>query len=238
MGIITAEALYPATYTTSQSEISDLGAMRPPDSIILQPSATIFNTTMIASGLMIVGGAYFVHRALRRTSLAFALFGSVLGVVGLGVMAAGALTHVVEVRLSDLYHAPGATPEDQASLVALWEMTEGLFDALLIAGLVILPIALISLGIAMLGSAAFGRGFGGLGVALGVVESVAAIGLLIDPLAAIPALISVLALIVFLSPWGGKSTVCRGSRGNEGGTMKATACTEHGPSDALWLEER
>jgi hypothetical protein len=35
-----------------------------------------------------------LYRALRRTSLAPALFGSVLGIVGLGMLAAGALPHV------------------------------------------------------------------------------------------------------------------------------------------------
>ena len=42
MGIITAEALYPDVYTTFENEISDLGATRPPDSIILQASAAVF----------------------------------------------------------------------------------------------------------------------------------------------------------------------------------------------------
>src|SRR6266542_4706620 len=51
-----------------------------------------------------------LSRALRGVSLAPALFGSVLGIVGLAVLAAGALPHVATSRLSDLYHAPGATP--------------------------------------------------------------------------------------------------------------------------------
>lgn len=51
-----------------------------------------------------------LYRALRGTGLAPALFGSVLGIVGLGVLAAGALPHVVQTPISDLYHAPGATP--------------------------------------------------------------------------------------------------------------------------------
>jgi hypothetical membrane protein len=41
MGIITAEVLYP-DYSTRQ-DISDLGSTRPPDPIIHEPSATIFN---------------------------------------------------------------------------------------------------------------------------------------------------------------------------------------------------
>ena len=48
-----------------------------------------------------------LYRAIRGTSLAPALFGSVLGIVGLGVLAAGALPHVASIPISDLYHAPG-----------------------------------------------------------------------------------------------------------------------------------
>lgn len=40
MGIITAEALYPVTYTTSGNEISDLGGTRPPEALVFQPSST------------------------------------------------------------------------------------------------------------------------------------------------------------------------------------------------------
>src|SRR5829696_7398846 len=62
-----------------------------------------------------------LYRALRGTSLTPTLFGSVIGIVGLGVLAAGALPHVASVPISDLYHAPGATSEDRATLVHLWQ---------------------------------------------------------------------------------------------------------------------
>lgn len=83
MGIITAEALYPAAYSTAQNEISDLGATRPPNSVILQPSATIFDATMIVTGLMIIGGAFFIHRIFCRVSVTTPL--ALLGIGALGV---------------------------------------------------------------------------------------------------------------------------------------------------------
>ncbi len=85
LGIITAEALYPATYTTFDNEISDLGATRPPNSIIRQPSAHIFNTTMLISGAMLLAGAGLQLRAQprRRTAIWLGLMG--LGVFGVGV---------------------------------------------------------------------------------------------------------------------------------------------------------
>jgi hypothetical protein len=137
-----------------------------------------------------------LYRALRGASLAPALFGSVVGIVGLAVLAAGALPHVATTRLSDLYHAPGATPQDQATVVLLWQANQGIFDALLAVGLVLLPIGLVALGVAMLRAPAFGKGFGGATVALGVLGTGSASALLLDPLSPV-AVVGFLALIVF-----------------------------------------
>jgi hypothetical protein len=67
---------------------------------------------------------------------------------------------------------------------------------LLVTGLVILPTGLIALGVAMFGAPDFGKGFGGVSVALGVAGSVAACVLLVDPASPI-AVVGVFALIVF-----------------------------------------
>ncbi len=85
MGIITAEIYYPAGYSTRGNEISDLGATRPPDSVVTQPSATIFNTTMMVTGLMILAGVAFLYMHTKDllVSAPFALFG--IGVLGVGV---------------------------------------------------------------------------------------------------------------------------------------------------------
>ena len=48
-----------------------------------------------------------LYRALRRTSLAPALFGSVLGILGLTAMMVLSTPHVAHAPLSGLYHAPG-----------------------------------------------------------------------------------------------------------------------------------
>ena len=148
--------------------------------------------------VLILWVAHFLalYRALREASLAPALFGSVLGIVGLGVLAAGALPHVGSAPISDLYHAPGASPEDQATLVLMWQASQGIFDALFGVGLLLVPIGFVALGVAMLGAPAFGRGFGGVSVVVGVVGVVAASILLVDPLSP-SAFVGVLALIVF-----------------------------------------
>lgn len=138
MGIITGEALYPAVYTTHDNEISDLGATRPPDSIILQPSATIFNVTMIVAGIAIMAGAwltYLGHRS-RRALISVGLLG--FGALGVGVF-------------------PGNNPGFHP-LFALLTFVSGGIAAVLVAPLLAAPFRYVSvgLGITALGSLAFG----------------------------------------------------------------------------------
>lgn len=84
LGIITAETLYPG-YNTAQDMISDLGATEPPNRIIIQPSATIFNVSMMVCGLCIILSALYIHRALYRSivTLPIVLFG--IGALGVGI---------------------------------------------------------------------------------------------------------------------------------------------------------
>ena len=83
MGIITAEVLYP-NYSTRQ-DISDLGSTLPPNPIIHEPSATIFNSTMLITGAFVMVSAYFIYRAMDRRGfpIALAIFG--FGAFGVGV---------------------------------------------------------------------------------------------------------------------------------------------------------
>jgi hypothetical membrane protein len=83
MGIITAEALYPGAFSTGGNEISDLGGTRPPDSVVLQPSAAIFDLSMVAIGLLIMSASWFVQGALGRRSVTIPI--AVLGFGALGV---------------------------------------------------------------------------------------------------------------------------------------------------------
>jgi hypothetical protein len=162
----------------------------------IRAARTVENSLYLVVLILWITHFLALYRALRGASLAPALFGSVLGIVGLVVLAAGALPHVATAPISNLYHAPGTTPEDQATLVLLWQATQGIFDALLVVGLLLLPIGVIALGVAMLGAPAFGKGVGGVSVVLGGVGVVAASVLLVDPLSPI-AIVSVLSLIVF-----------------------------------------
>jgi Domain of unknown function (DUF4386) len=167
--------------------------MRFPD---IRAARTVEDSLYLVVLILWIAHFLALYRALRGTSLAPSLFGSVLGIVGLGVLAAGALPHVASVPISELYHAPGATPEDQATLVLLWQATEGISDALFGVGLLLVPVGFAALGVGMLGSPAFGKGFGKVSVALGVAGVVAASVLLVDPLSP-SAFVGVLSLIIF-----------------------------------------
>jgi hypothetical protein len=122
-----------------------------------------------------------LYRALRKTSLAPALFGSVVGILGLGAMMVSTTPHVAHSPLSVLYHAPGATPVDQATLALMWQATWGIFHAMLYVGFFVVPIGLIALGVAMFGAPAFGKGFGGVGIVLGVAGLAAGFLQMADP---------------------------------------------------------
>ncbi len=93
MGIITAEAYYPALYTTSNNEISDLGATRPPNSIVYQPSAMIFNLSMIITGILVLSAVYILVKSNIKKSLTIplGLFG--LGVLGVGLFPGNTTPH-------------------------------------------------------------------------------------------------------------------------------------------------
>jgi hypothetical protein len=133
---------------------------------------------------------------LRRTRPAAALFGSALNIVGLAVLAAGAIPHVVTSRLSDLYHAVGVSPDEQATLLLLWQANQAMFDALLLVGLLVMPVGIILFGLAMRLDPGYGKVAGTLSVALGVLGLAAATVMLVDPGSPVAAL-GVFALIGF-----------------------------------------
>ncbi|MHB1490806.1 MAG: hypothetical protein ACYCTH_09960 [Cellulomonas sp.] len=137
-----------------------------------------------------------LYRALRATSPAPALYGSVLGVIGMAMLAAGALPHVVTAPISDLYHAPGVTPDERATLVLAWQASQSILLSLLIVGLVIAPIGLVLLGVAMIQTPAFGGGVGRMTIGLGAVGAAAAVVLVALPESPIAA-VGIFALIAF-----------------------------------------
>jgi hypothetical protein len=161
----------------------------------VRAARTVENSLYLLALLLMASHFLALHHVLHTSHRAPALFGSGLGVIGMTLLAASALLHIASIPLSDLYHAPGATLQDQKTLVLLWQATYGMLDALLVTGLVILPMGLTTLGTAMPGAPGFGKRIGRTTVALGVTGLAAATALLVDvsPIA----IVGVFALIVF-----------------------------------------
>ncbi|WP_407343168.1 hypothetical protein [Pengzhenrongella phosphoraccumulans] len=137
-----------------------------------------------------------LYRALRATSPASALYGAVLGIVSMVVLAAGALPHVVTSTISDLYHAAGTTPAERADLVVAWQASQSVINSLLVVGLVIAPLAVLLLGVAMVRTPAFGTRLGRGVVGLGVAGAAAAVVLVAVPGSPV-GVVGILVLVVF-----------------------------------------
>jgi hypothetical protein len=145
----------------------------------IRAARTVENSLYLAALLLWVIHSLALYRALCRPSPTSALFGTALSILGLVLLAAGALPHVAAAPLSDLYHSAGTTPQDQTTLVLVWHGIEAVFNTLLYTGLALLPLGLIALGKAMLGAPDYGRRIGRTTVALGGAGLVAAAAVLI-----------------------------------------------------------
>ena len=141
--------------------------------------------------------------SLRKTSLAPALFGSALSIVGLTGMIVSATPHVAHSPLSEIYHAPGTTLEVQETLGLIWQATWGVADAPLYVGFFVGMIGFTLLGVAMFASPVFGKGLRWVSVVIGVAGLTAALLQLITPASDIGA-VSFFAYIIFYFVLGGK----------------------------------
>ncbi len=155
-----------------------------------------------------------VGRAAGATAMP-ARAGSALGIAGLVVLAVGALPHVAIAPLSALYHAPGATAGDQATLGVVWQATQGVLDASLLAALAVLSTGVGVLGVALAAAPAYGRRLGGFALALGAIGVAASVVAMVDPGSPAPAL-GMFALIAFQLVVGWRTfALARGRRALE-----------------------
>jgi hypothetical membrane protein len=83
-GMHMAEYLYPG-YSVSGNYISDLGATCRATCTVFQPSAIIFNSSVILFGLLIVISAYLIWREFNSPIIAALICLSGLGAVGVGL---------------------------------------------------------------------------------------------------------------------------------------------------------
>lgn len=159
--------------------------------------ARVIENILYLSGLLLQIPLFLaLFWALRKESLAPALFGTAVGIVGLVPMIASATPHVAHAPLADIYLAGAASAEVQEAIGVMWQATWGVFNAPLYVGFFVVPVGIFVFGIAMFGSSAFGRGLRWLSVVLGCVGVIAAVLQMIDPVS--PAgIICYAVLIVF-----------------------------------------
>ena len=162
----------------------------------LRLGRTVENTVYLAALVLWIVSFLGLGRALRDSNPRASLSGSVLAIVGVGVLAAGALPHVAGVSIADAYHAAGATEAERVALAAVWDGNQAIITMLLVTGLAIVPIGVVGLGVAMLDAPGFGRSIGWASVGIGIVGLIVAAVLLADPASPVAA-IGFFALIAF-----------------------------------------
>jgi len=180
------------------------GLMRFPD---IRAALGISTILMMTIAILSVALVLALYRALRATNLAFALFGSVLGVVGYIATALGdASTFFAFAPISDLNQAPAVTPETQATVGLLWQTTQGITATFFFVGSLFMVMCFIALGVAMLRSPAFGARFGGVSIVLGMIGLVGVVASLFvaGEIGMQLMGISVFANIIFLPLFGWK----------------------------------
>ncbi|MGE5136518.1 MAG: DUF998 domain-containing protein [Gemmatimonadota bacterium] len=106
MGIVTAETKYPVVrHYSARREISDLGGTRPPQGLVTQPSAMIFDTTMLIAGVLLLAGAFALWRIYQDRVLAVvsALFGA--GTLGVGIFPGNTGPHPIVALITFVFSA-------------------------------------------------------------------------------------------------------------------------------------
>ncbi len=86
LALIVAEALFPG-YSVANNAISDLGAYCRANGTVCQvyqPSATIFNASLIVLGVATIAGVFFARRVFHTVPTVFAILAGV-GALGVGL---------------------------------------------------------------------------------------------------------------------------------------------------------
>jgi hypothetical protein len=162
---------------------------------------------IVGQTLFLVGVVLFVplfialYRALRGSSLAPALFGTLLSILGLAVLAVESEPNVAMAQISAQYHAAGATAAQQATAVQLWQATQGMFNQFDTCAYIFLSVSFVVLGVAMVRAPSFGKTLGGLCIAFGVAGLFALASFAVDSAAFSPFALLTFAAFPLLFGW-------------------------------------
>lgn len=167
----------------------------------LQTQIIVGQTLFLVGVLLFVPLFIALSLALRRSSLAPALFGGFLSFLGLAVLAVESEPNVAMAQISAQYHAAGATAVQQATAVQLWQATQGMFNEFDTCAYIFLSVAFIFLGVAMLRAPSFGKILGGLSAAFGVAGLVALASFPVDSGSFAPFALITFAIFPLLMGW-------------------------------------
>ena len=156
---------------------------------------TIGNNIDFVADILYLALIVALYRALRGTSLAPALFGTAMSILGLGVLFTETQTQVAFAPLSDLYHQAGTTQVQQQTLGLVWQATQGFFFELDTAAGLLLSLGFIVLAIGMMKAPGFGKSIGGLSA---ILAAVSLIGISLIPVLGEGSIVAVLVLPVFI----------------------------------------
>jgi hypothetical protein len=132
-------------------------AMRYPEA---RTAFAVGETFSLVGGILAVPYVLALFQALRGNALAPALWATGLTLLGQAVLAVEKVPRVLFSRMSDLYHAPGATDQDRETLAIMWQANQALFDQFDTSALLLILTGAILGGVAMFPNPAFGKKLG------------------------------------------------------------------------------
>lgn len=156
---------------------------------------TIGNNINFIADLLYLALVVALFRTLRGTSLAPALFGTVMSLLGLGVLFTETQTQAAFAPLSDLYHQTSTTQAQQQIIGYVWQGTQSFFFELDTAAGLLLSLGFIVLSVAMIKAPGFGKRISGISV---ILAAVSLIGIALIPVLGEASVVAVLVIPVFI----------------------------------------
>jgi len=149
LGVIVSEALY-SGYSISGNYVSDLG---------VGSSSMIFNSSVFLMGLLLIIGAYFLHRAFGFTMLTVTFVLTAIGAMGVGIFTLDAgIIHSVTALIFFLFSGLSAIFAVICSYVHGFKLMKMPFSAIA----VILGLTELGGFVLFVGKIYFGLGVGGM----------------------------------------------------------------------------
>jgi hypothetical membrane protein len=149
LGLIVSEALY-SGYSISGNYVSDLG---------VGPSSMIFNSSVFLMGLLLIVGAYFLHRAFNFTLLTVTFVLTAIGAMGVGIFTKDAgIIHSIAALIFFVFSGLSAIFAVICSYVHGFKLMKMPFSALA----VILGLTELGGFVLFVGGIYFGLGVGGM----------------------------------------------------------------------------